>query len=264
MNRVDVVRRLTVAGVPTPDVDARLLLRHGDPDRLDELVARRETREPLQLILGSVGFRYLDVEVRAGVFVPRPETEVLAGEAIARAPAGGVVVEPCTGTGAVAVSIATEADAAVVHATDLSSAAVELARANAAAAGAAVTVHAGDLLVPLPARLRGRVDVVVANPPYVAEGEIDGLEPEVVAWDPPEAIVAGPSGHEITDRLIDEAPSWLAPGGWLLLETADTRAHETADRARTAGYSEVAVVADLTGRPRVVVARWTGAGRGKR
>jgi release factor glutamine methyltransferase len=274
-------RRLTRAGVPTPGVDAALLLRHvagwsaadlvlfnaravppAVLNAFDAAVERRGRREPLQLIVGSVGFRYLEVEVRAGVFIPRPETEVLAGEAIARVPAGGVVVEPCTGTGAVACAVATESEAARVVATDVSEAAVALATVNAARCGAAtVEVEHGDLLEPVDPALRGAVDVLVSNPPYVAAGETAGLEPEVTEWDPRQALVSGPTGHEVSDRLISAAARWLRPGGWLLLEVGETRANETARRCRAAGLAEADVVADLTGRDRVVAARRPGAAR---
>ena len=265
--------RLEAAGVPTPDVDAALLVAHATgwsrarlrasgrvplPFRavepLEALVRRRVAREPLQLLIGSVGFRHLDVEVRPGVFLPRPETETLAGEAIARLSPGDLVVEPCTGTGAVACAVATEAGA-VVHATDVSPEAVTLARANAAAVGARVEVVQGDLFAALPTHLRGRVDVVVSNPPYVAADEMGSLEPEVREWDPLAALVSGPTGHEVSDRLIAEAPDWLRPGGWLLMEVDVSRAAETARRCAAAGYVETAVVADLAGRDRVVVAR---------
>lgn len=226
---------------------------------LEPLVARRETREPLQLIVGSVGFRYLELAVRPGVFIPRPETEVLAGEAIARVPPRGIVVEPCTGTGAIACAVATESAAAVVLATDISEAAVVLARDNAAHVGATtVTVLCGDLLAPVPAAHRGQVDVLVSNPPYLADAELAGREPEVVDWDPYEALVSGPTGSEVVDRLIDDARTWLAPGGWLLLELDSSRCATTAAQAAAAGLAEVAVVADLTGADRIVVARQPG------
>jgi release factor glutamine methyltransferase len=270
----DAERRLAEAGVATPAVDAALLARHatgwsrlelvsrtaesfppGARTVFEDAVARRSAREPLQLIVGSVGFRHLDLLVRPGVFIPRPETEVLAGEAVARLPAGGVAVEPCTGTGAVAVSVALEADPARVVATDASPGAVDLARVNARRAGAAVEVVEGDLLRPVDPALRGRVDVLVANPPYLAEAELDDVEPEVADWDPYLALVAGPTGHEVSDRLLRAAPAWLAPGGWLLLEVDERRARVCALRARAAGLVDTGVVADLAGRPRIVTAR---------
>lgn len=265
---------LARAGVPTPEVDAEWLACHVtgwsradlltrgaqplDPDaveRLNELGARRAAREPLQLILGSVGFRYLDLTVRPGVFVPRPETETLAGEAIARTPPGGVVVETCTGTGAVACSVAAEAEPAVVLATDASSAAVSLARENAARYGLEVDVRRGDLLAPVDEQLRGRLHVLVANPPYVASHELASTEPEVQEWEPSEALVAGPTGHEVTDRLIDAAPGWLAPRGWLLLEVDERRAEDVRGRCVAGGLTDAMVVRDPAGRNRVVVAQ---------
>lgn len=269
--------RLAAAGVPSPDVDAEFLARHvlgwsradlltharqGLPPaaeaRLEELAERRAAREPLQLLLGTVGFRTLDLVVRPRVFIPRPETEVLAGEALDVLPPGGVVVEPCTGTGAVACALAVEGQPGQVEASDVSAAAVALARENAARCGADITVRQGDLLGPVPVDLRGRVDVLVANPPYVAAAEMAGLPPEVARWDPREALVAGPTGHEVSDRLIADALDWLRPGGWLLLEVADTRAREAAARCLLAGLVDASVLADLTGRDRIVRARRAG------
>ena len=262
------------AGVPTPAVDAEWLVRHVTGwsrtrwitsarsevplevvGSLEPLVARRAGREPLQLILGSVGFRHLEIEVAPGVFIPRPETEVLAGEAIARVPPGGVVVEPCTGTGAIACAIAQEAQPAAVIATDMSAAACRVAARNASQVAANITVLHGDLLDPVPEDLRGRVDVLVSNPPYLAAGELEGLEPEVVRYDPHEALVSGPSGHEVTDRMIAAAPEWLAPGGWLLLEVDPGRAQATADGAGAAGLTQQIVLQDLAGTDRIVAAR---------
>ncbi|MGH8905817.1 MAG: peptide chain release factor N(5)-glutamine methyltransferase [Egibacteraceae bacterium] len=275
--------RLRATGVPTPEVDAELLaahvlgwsrsalrLRRADllsPDveaGLEAAGERRAAREPLQLIVGSVGFRHLDLLVRPGVFIPRPETEVLAGEAIARVPPGGVVVEPCTGTGAVACAVATEASPRLVVATDVSPAAVALARQNAARAGArAVRVLAGDLLEPVPAELRGAVDVLVANPPYLTPDQLVTAEPEVRDWDPPRALVSGPDGHEHAARLCAAAAQWLRPGGWLLLEVDPSRAQATAHLAETASLHDVRILPDLLGRPRIVTGQLSSACGGK-
>jgi release factor glutamine methyltransferase len=217
-------------------------------------VARRERREPLQLIVGSVGFRYLDIEVRAGVFIPRPETEVLVEAALSRIPSGGTVVEPCTGAGAVACAIAAESAAVRVLATDISPAAVELASHNARRNCLDVEVRQGDLLGPVPALLRGTVDVIVCNPPYLTSRDMDSVEPEV-RWDPTPALVSGATGHEVTDRLIGEAARWLRPGGWLLLEVDGSRAGEMASRASSRGLEDATTLTDLNGVERVVVAR---------
>lgn len=265
---------LAAAGVPTPAVDARWLIAHvtgwsparirsahgqplppGAADLLDGLVVRRAAREPLQLLVGSVGFRHLELLVEPGVFIPRPETEILAGEAIERVPTGGTVVEPCTGTGAIACAVAAESAASRVLATDVSAGAVDLARRNVLRSGVSVEVYQGDLLDPLPSGLRRHVDVLVSNPPYLAEEEVADLEPEVVDWDPPAALVSGRTGHEMTDRLIAASLLWLRPGGWLLLETDAGRAATTAARAREAGLVDTAVLPDLTGADRVVVGR---------
>lgn len=260
--------------MPTPEADAEWLLRHVldcsraqlflsserelsevDQQAVAALVERRAGREPLQLLLGTVGFRELILEVRPGVFVPRPETELLAGEAIARCPGGGLVVEPCTGSGAVACAVAHAVRSATVVATDLDPAAVALARANAARCKIDVDVRQGDLLEPVPFARRGMVDVLVANPPYLAEGELAALDPEVTQWDPPGALVAGPTGHEVTDRLISLAPAWLEAGGWLLLEVDEQRASEVARRCVQAGLVDASVLPDLAGRDRIVRAR---------
>ncbi len=272
--RADAVARLAAAGVASPEVDADLILASvlgvgrghvraaagvavsaTAAARVEAVVRRRAAREPLQLLLGAVGFRHLDLRVAPGVFIPRPESEVLAGEAIARIPADGIVVEPCTGTGAVAIAVAQEARPGRVVATDVSPEAVALARTNAARHGVTVEVLLGDLLGPVDPALRGRVDVLASNPPYLTPEELAATEPEVRDHDPAAALVAGPTGHEVSDRLIAAAGEWLAPGGWLLLEVDTTRARATADRAGAAGLRETAVVPDLTGRDRVVVAR---------
>ncbi len=272
--RDDVAARLAAAGVASPAVDAELLLAHvlgcarpqvrlrrtealtvQQARDLEGLAARRAAREPLQRLLGEVGFRRLTLTVADDVLVPRPETEVLAGHAIAATPPGAIVVEVGTGSGAIALAVADEARPGLVLATEASPPAVAAARANARRHGLRVDVRAGDLLAPVPEGLRGRVAVLVSNPPYLTEAERQAAPLEVARHDPAPALVAGPTGHEVTDRLLAAATSWLAPGGTVLLEVAEARATAVAARAEATGLVDVAVHPDLTGRPRVVAAR---------
>jgi release factor glutamine methyltransferase len=272
-----VAAKLARAGVATPAADARWLVDHVvevagscrgcGAALLDGLVARRVAREPVQLVVGRTWFRELELVCRAGVFVPRPETEVVAGLAIdaARRTPAAVVVEPCTGTGAIALAVATEVDGARVYAADVDDAAVALARENldrvrAGTAGAdlraaSVTLVAGPLLDAFPAALRGRVDVLVANPPYLPAADRGSWEPEVAAHDPDRALVGGPDGHEVVDELLALAPGWLAPGGTVVLEIDERRGAEAATVARDVGLVDVRVLPDLTGAERAVVAR---------
>lgn len=213
-------------------------------------LCRRCDGVPLQHLTGEQGFRTLVLEVRPGVFVPRPETEVVveaALDAIAQV-ADPAAVDVGTGTGAIALSIAAERPDARVLAVDLSPAAAELARANAERLGLSVEVLEGDLLGPLPAALRGRLDLVVSNPPYVREHEIDSLPRDVLA-DPRTALV-GDLG--LTQRLARAAREALRPGGTLVLEIGDDQADEV--RGVLDGFPSVRVLPDLAGRDRVVVA----------
>ena len=282
----DVADRLDAAGVPSPDVDARWLVdamvdRFGDDlsgcDRgvLDALVARRARREPLQLVLGSTAFRWVRLACRAGVFVPRPETEVVAGAAIDASRAARErprVVEPFTGTGAIACAIASEVPGARILASDASARAVAVARENVAdlragtpprpwrpgpwlAPGASVEVRRGDRLAGVPAAWAGTVDVLVANPPYLPGADASTWAPEVADHDPREALVGGTDGHEVVDDVLAQASTWLAPGGTVVIEIDDRRGAEAVRTAQRVGLREARTVVDLTGRDRAVVAR---------
>jgi release factor glutamine methyltransferase len=213
-------------------------------------LCQRCSGTPLQHLTGSQGFRRISVQVRPGVFVPRPETEVLVGaalDALARVehPA---VVDVGTGTGAIALAIADERPEARVFATDLSPEAVDLARANAARLHLPVTVWLGDLFEPLPLRLVKGVDLVASNPPYVTEDEYDDLPVEVRA-EPRLALVGG---IEWVERLAREATRWLRDGGVLALEIGDAQGPEIA-RILGRSYRDVRILPDLVGRDRVVL-----------
>ncbi len=250
--------RLTAAGVPSPMADVHWLLKaFGEgPDRLEAAVRRRVGREPLQLILGTAAFRYLEIPVEPGVFIPRPETEVLAGLAIERLPAAGVMVEPCTGTGAVSIAVASEGAPSRIVATDINPLAVDLARRNAAAWPSIEVVH-GSLFAGIDPTLMGAVDVIVCNPPYLDPGQMAASDPEVRDHDPVEALVGGESGWEVIADLVAAAPYWLRPGGVILIEDDPSRVDQTA-QALTHHVGPASVEPDLTGRPRFALAMRRG------
>lgn len=281
--RAETAARLAAAGVSSPEVEARLMVEEAagaegvalvlaldDPvteprrARLDALLSRRLAGEPLQYVLGRWAFRTLDLLVDPRVLIPRPETEVVAGHALAeldrRAAGRGserpLVVDLGTGSGALALAIAVERPGARVWGVERSTAALAVARANLRAIGrAAEGVHLleGSWLAPLPEDLRGRVDVIVTNPPYVADG--DPLPPEVGEHEPREALVAGPTGLEAIAEVVAGARSWLAPGAALVAEIGATQSAAARELAVAAGFVDVAVHPDLAGRPRVLVAR---------
>jgi release factor glutamine methyltransferase len=207
---------------------------------------------PLQHLTGVQAFRRITVTVRPGVFIPRPETEVLVDVALECLGERWepVVVDVGTGTGAVALAIANERPGSSVIATDLSREAVELARENGARLGLGIRVLRGDLLEPLPLELRGDIDLVVSNPPYVTAVEYEDLPAEVRA-DPRLALVGGTRLHE---RLAATALGWLRPGGALAVEIGAAQGPDVA-KVMERSYEAVRIVPDLAGRDRVVVGR---------
>ena len=274
MRPAEVLRRasgyLDRHGVESPDATAEILMMHvlgtdraglyARSEGLDAREARMFGRAicqrcagtPVQHLTGDQPFRGITLEVRPGVFVPRPETELLVDHALAElgdreAP---VVVDAGTGTGAIALAVKDERPDATVFATDLSAEAVELARANASRLGLAVTVLEGDLLEPLPVDLRGWVDVVVSNPPYVPAEDLEALPREVRA-DPELALVGGIDAYR---RLGAQAARWLRDGGVLAVEI-DARLGADVVRELSRAFAEVRVERDLAGRDRVVLAR---------
>lgn len=207
---------------------------------------------PLQHLTGEQAFRRIVLEVRPGVFVPRPETEVVVEVAL-RALDGveaPVVVDVGTGTGAVALAVKDERPDAKVLATDVSPEAVQLARANASRLGLDVDVREGDLLEPLPEDLRGWVDAVVSNPPYITLEEYEDLPAEVRAE--PDLALLG--GVEVYERLAGQALRWLRDGGVLAVEIGAEQGRDIAE-ALGRSFAAVRVHADLAGRDRVVAGR---------
>lgn len=265
-------RQLQRAEVPSPGADAELLLAHvlgvprgrvGLSDDLtvdqssafDALVVRRARREPLQHILGTAAFRYVEVTVGPGVFVPRPETELLAGWAVGRLAAleHPVAVDLCTGSGAIALALATEVPQATVHAVELSETACGYAMRNLTGTG--VDLRCGDLATAFD-DLDGTVDVVVANPPYVPLSEFATVDAEAREFDPPLALWSGEDGLDAVRTVEAAAARLLRPGGWVGCEHADVQG-DSAPQVFAAGgrWAEVHDRADLAGRPRFVTAR---------
>jgi release factor glutamine methyltransferase len=216
-------------------------------------LCRRCSGEPVQYLTGEEGFRRLTLGVGPGVFIPRPETEVLVEVALRRLNGvpSPVVVDVGTGSGAVALAIKDERPDASVHATDASAEAVAQARENAAALALEVDVVQGDLLSPLPPELRAGLHLVVSNPPYVPPRERDSLDPHVLAE--PEVALFGTI--ETYRRLFDAAADWLRPGGVVAVEIHERAAADVSAAARAAGFEDLDVKQDLNGRDRVVSGR---------
>ncbi|MEU4803881.1 putative protein N(5)-glutamine methyltransferase [Actinosynnema sp. NPDC023587] len=227
-----VVARLRAAGCVFAEDEARLLLAAaGAPGAVAELVRRRVAGLPLEQVLGWAEFRGLRVAVEPGVFVPRRRTGFLVACAAAVARPGAVVVDLCCGSGAVGAALVAEA-AVELYAADLDPVAVRCARRNVDPA----RVFEGDLFAALPDRLRGRVDVVVANAPYVPTSVIGTMPPEARDHEPLVALDGGHDGLAVQRRVVADAPGWLAPGGALLVETGERLAAGTLAAFRAAGF----------------------------
>lgn len=257
----EAIALLTQADVPSAEHDARALAAFAESTGADfaELVRKRASRVPLQHLVGSVGFRYIDLDVGPGVFVPRPESEVVAGIAIDHARESGdapVVVDLCTGSGAIALAVANEIPAASVHAVELDPSAVTWLRRNAsqrqAAGDTAIVIHESDVAVAVP-ELDGTVDVVVSNPPYVGTDELELVDPEVRDYDPMLALVAGDDGLAVIRQVAATAWRLLRPGGWVVVEHSDRQGESAPAVLDAAGFLDVTDSPDLTGRPRVAV-----------
>jgi release factor glutamine methyltransferase len=218
-------------------------------------VRRRAAGEPLAHVIGQTGFRHLTLRSDARALIPRPETEGLVELVLARVRSGRIA-DIGTGSGCIALSLATEGSFEQVLAVDRSAAALALAAENRGAVGARVDLLRGDLVAPLrPAGL----DALVSNPPYLTAGEYAALDRAVRDWEPRVALESGADGLEASARLLDEGRAVVRLGGWLALEVDCTRAGQCAAQAAALGWSDVAVHADLFGRERYLLARRSDA-----
>jgi release factor glutamine methyltransferase len=230
-----VVLRLRAAGCVFAEDEARLLTEAaGTPAELAAMVDRRVAGLPLEQILGWVEFCGLRLALDPGVFVPRRRTEFLVRCALPLVPTRGVVVDLCCGCGALGTALGTRRPGVEVHAADLDLAAVACARRNLARVGG--QTYCGDLFAPLPGTLRGRVDVLVANVPYVPTEAIALMPPEARDHEPRVALDGGRDGLDVARRVIADAPDWLAPGGSLLFETSENQAETAAELLAGAGF----------------------------
>jgi len=223
----EVIDRLRAAGCVFAEDEARLLLAAaGTPAHLERLLALRTSGLPLEQVLGWVEFCGLRITVRPGVFVPRRRTGLLVKRAARLIRPGAVVVDLCCGTGAVGVALLTGEPALTLYAVDIDPVATACAGENVAPLGG--NALTGDLFDPLPSSQLGRVDLVVANAPYVPTDAIARMPPEARLHEARVALDGGPDGLEVQRRLVAAAPDWLAPGGHLLVETSAGQAPQTA------------------------------------
>lgn len=260
---------LAQAGVPDPAVDAAFLLSHvtGTPHLLlraegwreltqsqladyQALIDRRCQREPLQYILGTAQFMGVTLRTQPGALIPRNDTETLCEQALARMQGRERVLDLCTGTGALAIAIALRFPGAQVTAADISADALDVARQNIADTGARVTLRQGDLFA---AAAGERFDIIVSNPPYITAEEMADLQPEVCR-EPALALYGGLDGLDFYRRIAREAPDYLSPGGWLLLEIGSAQA-EAVSALLAERFEALAVYPDMQGLPRAVAAQ---------
>jgi release factor glutamine methyltransferase len=269
--------RLERAGVAEPTASAEVLLSEllgvgraelaasertltaEQAPRYEAWIQRRLKREPVQRILGYAYFRNLVLHLNEDTLIPRPDTESVVDLALERVDSRGypcVVLDVGTGSGAIAISIAQERPRCEVHATDISEAALEVSRHNAARNNAAVSFHNADVAAGLQF-LDGSVDLLVSNPPYVDETSApDRLAPEVRKWDPPAALYSGNDELGFFRRIFAETPPLLKSGADVVLEIGDGQAEKVLGLGERAGYSPLGVRDDLAGTPRAVLLRW--------
>jgi release factor glutamine methyltransferase len=272
---------LSTAGITNARLDAEVLLAHiirkdrvwlithrddalDEKGRLDfdEALRRRTKREPLQYLIGNQEFWGLEFKVTPDVLIPRPETELVIEAALAIVQDRNQqvrIIDLCTGSGCIAVSLAKELTSAHVIATDASESALAVARENARYHGVANRIRylEGDLFDPLKELdIRGRVDIMVSNPPYVRAGDLPALQPEVKDYEPLMALIAGPEGTEMAKRIIRTAPEYLKKNGALIMEMGLGQAEALTRMAEATGaYNKPGILKDLAGIERVIVAK---------
>ena len=265
--------------MPEPAASAEILmaelldLRRGDVTRREEpltceqasiyeaWIQRRLNREPVQRILGYAHFRNLKLDLDEHALIPRSDTESVVGVVLARIDERGGscrILDIGTGSGAIAVSVAQERPRCEVHATDISGAALRVARSNARSARVNVEFHPADIATGLDL-LHGSIDILVSNPPYINSAEITSLAPEVRDWDPHGALDGGPDGLEFYRRIFQETPPLLTDGADVVLEIGHDGDRAVPELGRSYGFSPLAVVPDLTGTPRVALLKWSDA-----
>ena len=245
MNSIDdLVTVLRNAGCVFAEDEAAILQETASGAELDALVRRRVAGEPLEYLVGWVEFCGLQLGILPGVFVPRQRTEFLVEQAEALAPSNPVIVDLCCGCGALGIAVASAMESAELHAADIDPVAVECARENVSHGG---HVHHGDLFGALPDHLRGRVDVLLANVPYVPSAAIELMPPEARDHEPRTTLDGGVDGLDVLRRVAVEAPAWLAPGGHVLFETSGDQAEAAAAAVAAAGLSATIAVDDERG-----------------
>jgi release factor glutamine methyltransferase len=238
-----VVARLRAAGsVFAEDEAAILIAEAADPAELERMIEQRVAGLPLEIIVGFAEFCGRRILVEPGVFVPRRRTEFLVEHAAPLVTPGAVVLDLCCGVGAVGAVLLARNPGIELYAADIEAAAVRSARRNIEPLGG--TVFEGDLYEPLPAELRGRVDVLTANAPYVPTAEIRLMPPEARLYEPPVTLDGGSDGLDIQRRIADDAPHWLSPRGRLLIETSERQSTVTAGIFERAGLSARVVRSD--------------------
>ncbi|QLE73102.1 putative protein N(5)-glutamine methyltransferase [Streptomyces rectiverticillatus] len=256
-----VVSRLRAAGCVFAEDEAELILSAArNADELDGMVAQRASGLPLEHVVGWAEFYGLRIAVDAGVFVPRRRTEFLVGQALALSSPRAVVVDLCCGSGAVGAALASAVEDIELYAADIDPAAVECARRNIGASG---VVYEGDLYEPLPGELRGRIDVLVANAPYVPTEAIALLPTEARDHEARVALDGGSDGLDVQRRVAAAASSWLAPGGHLLVETSERQASRTVETFVGSGLVTRVVECDELDATVVVGTRPGGDGRAR-